>query len=83
MDTTKPIRIYDDRSKGDTFNVDSILFENDEILLVSLIEFSKSPEELCLINKHNDEILTTNFEFYYAENFFIMPTDKDLFGENE
>lgn len=69
LDTSKKIRIYDDRSKGDTFVVDSILFESDEILLVSLVEFNSGAEDLCLINKHTNEILTTNFIFYYAENF--------------
>lgn len=69
IDSKKDIRIIDDRSKNPPFTVDSILYESDDVLLVSLGEAYGNPEDLCLINKKTADILTTNFEFYYAENF--------------
>lgn len=68
IDSKKNIRIVKG-TKTPPFTVDSILYESDDVLLASLGECFGHPEDLCLINKQTGDILTTNFEFYYAENF--------------
>ena len=62
INTKNTIKLYDDRGKGDGCFVNEIIFEDDNFILC------KSEEEVILIDKENREVLTSNFEFYYAEN---------------
>ena len=73
INTKKQIRLYDDRNKNDTYFVDKILYENDDVVLVeaSTNVFSDIEEsEIVLFEKESGTVLTHNLEFYYAENYY-------------
>jgi hypothetical protein len=63
--TKLPIYFYDDRSKDDTIMiVGRILFEDEKVCLVE----TDDDKEVILFNKEDGEVLTSNFEFWYATN---------------
>ena len=63
IDTKKAIRFYDDRSKGDTIIMTEILFDDGKVCTC------KVAEEYVLFEIETGKVLTTNYEFYFAENY--------------
>jgi len=66
--SNKKIRVYDDRSRGETYNVVEIVYEDDSTLMTKLDD-SYDETKYILIDKHTREVLTKTLESYYAENF--------------
>jgi len=62
IDTTKPIRFYDDTGSGEDFIMEEILFENDKVCLCT------AGENTILFDKHTRVVSCTELDFYYAEN---------------
>jgi hypothetical protein len=63
IDTKKKIVLVDDRGKDDIrYPVFKILYEDDELCLGELY-IAK-----VLFDKKTGEVLSKNFQFYYAEN---------------
>jgi len=63
INTSNSIRFYDDRNKSDDYIMTEILYQNDEICLC------KSNDLFILFSKITRKVLTSNLQFYYAENF--------------
>jgi hypothetical protein len=57
------IRLVDDRSKHDNVEVTKILYEDEYYILG---EVHLQP---VLIRKKDREVLTSNYQFFYAENY--------------
>jgi len=66
--SNKKIRVYDDRSRGETYNVVEIVYEDDSTLMTKLDD-SYDETKYILIDKHTREVLTKTLETYYAENY--------------
>jgi len=67
--TDRKIRIYDDTRSGDTFEVDKILFEDDTLIVVSVINEWYTGSIKVTINKNSGVVVSDELHFYYAENF--------------
>lgn len=63
IDTSKSVKFYDDRGKGDDYHMTEILYQNDDICLC------KSDDLFILFSKITGRVLTSNLQFYIAENF--------------
>lgn len=72
VDFTKPFKVYDDRSRGTTYNCNKILFQNDEVVLAYSKRYHTDyPKEhgIILIDKMNCNVMNENIYSYYAENY--------------
>lgn len=64
IDTKKPVRFYDDRSKCHELAImESILFENGEVCLCKVDD-----GQTVLFNIETGEVLTDNYWAWYATN---------------
>ena len=71
LDTYESFKIYDDRSMGEEYHFTSqdVIFRDHNVCMVTLPETIKwGLDKHILINIHGGEVLTNNFEFYYAAN---------------
>ncbi len=69
LTTHKTIELYDDRSKTDErLRVTQVLFEDSDVILARARFDEDTSDHTLLIGKARGEVLTSNFEFWYAEN---------------
>jgi hypothetical protein len=67
VNTSKPVFFHDDRSKDlSVWRLSSVLFEDKNICLC--VAKSGRSREKVLFSRHNGEVLSINFEFWYATN---------------
>ena len=76
IDTRLPVRFYDDRGKDKShILLDKILFEDEDVCLcetsVGKVLFSKKKGRHVACS---GEVLTTNLDFWYAENYELSCT---------
>ena len=70
MITTKnKIRICDDTSRGDSFEMTKVLYEDEKLILCNVINKRHKAELTILIYKKSHEVLSNKLDFYFAENY--------------
>lgn len=66
IDTDKGVRFFDDTGRDNfILYMDGSLYEDEKLCLCFVNNFT----EQILFNKKTGEVLTTNYMFFYAENF--------------
>jgi hypothetical protein len=79
IDTQKPVIFFDDRGKaGCSYHLTAILFEDDKLVLGQTqplrferggqVKDTREEAAVILFNKITGEVLSTEFEFWVAEN---------------
>jgi hypothetical protein len=68
IDTKKQIVLFDDTGRGDDFDVTKVLFENDDVILVTAENEWYSVYITAMIDKKDNSILCNELRFYYAKN---------------
>lgn len=68
VDSNKKIRIYDDTGSGDSFDVKDILFEDDTLIIATVVNEWYSEPLKVMIEKESRVVLHSELRFYYAEN---------------
>lgn len=69
LDSSKKIILYDDTSSGDDFEVSSILFENDNVIVAEAEnEWYEQPLTVMIYKNSDYEVVCSEFNFYYAKN---------------
>ena len=67
--TNEKIKICDDTGRGDDFDVKTILFENDNVILCTVINDWYNDDFEVLIYKSNNAVISREFSFYIAKNY--------------
>jgi hypothetical protein len=69
IDVTQPVRFYDDRGKSDaSLQMTDVLFTKGAMVLCEARFEGDDALYTVLFDRDSREVLTTNFEFWYAEN---------------
>lgn len=69
IDTKKPVHFYDDRGKDYSLvKVTHILYEDFHKCLCRVQINNVEEFDVILFDKETGEVLTTNYEFWYATN---------------
>lgn len=68
LDFNKDMCIFDDTGDGDVFNVEHVLYKDDDVAVCTVAnEWYDSPLKV-LINLDNNSVMHRELDFYYAKN---------------
>lgn len=66
--TKKKIEIFDDTGRGDSFEVEKVLYEDEEIILCTVINEWYEKPFIVLIYKKDGVVSSRDLRFYLAKN---------------
>ena len=65
----KPIRIFDDTGKRDSYDIDNIIYSDDYIITAKIDSPDFDNPVYVIINKHSGNVMSEDLRFYIAENY--------------
>lgn len=84
IDVYTPIRIYDDTGRDESYEINNIVYSDENIIVGKIIHPDFEEEVYVMINRKSKDVTSEYFRFYYAENytpeekFWITVTYKDI-----
>lgn len=69
INTDENIRIYDDTGSGDSFDIESVLYEDDTIIIGLVVDEMYEYPLKVMIEKDSRTVSNNELNFYYAENY--------------
>ena len=69
IDVYTPIRIFDDTGRDESYEIDNIIYFDDNIIVGKIIHRDFDNDVYVLINRKSKEVTSEDFRFYYAENY--------------
>lgn len=67
--TDKDIRIFDDTGKGDTYDINNIIYSDEYVITVKIEHPDFEQPVYACINKHSHKVSCDELPFYLAENY--------------
>jgi len=74
IDAFTPIRIFDDTGRGESYEIDNMIYSDENIIVAKIIHSDFDHDVYVIINKHSSNVTSEDFQFYLAENY--MPEQK-------
>jgi hypothetical protein len=68
LDSTKPIQLFDDTGRGDSFDVTKILYEDNDIIVVEAFNEWYTNSLKFMIEKKKCVVYGNDIMFYLAKN---------------
>jgi hypothetical protein len=69
IDVYTPIRIYYDGGTDETYDIDNIIYSDDNIIVGKIIHPDFDEDVYVTINRKTKDVTSEYFRFYYAENY--------------
>lgn len=69
IELNQDIRIYDDTGCGETYDIENIIYSDDNIIVAQLVHPDFNESVHLIINRHTRVVSCEQLEFYYAENY--------------
>lgn len=76
IDVYTPIRIFDDTGRDDTYEINNIIYSDDNIIVAKINHPDFPLDVYVMINRESKKVTSEDFRFYYAENY----TPDEQFG---
>lgn len=69
IEIDEDIRIYDDTGRGETYDIEKILYYDEDIIVAQLVHSNFDEPVHLIINRHTRVVSSEQLEFYYAHNY--------------
>jgi hypothetical protein len=68
IEINQDIRIYDDTGRGKSYEINNIIYSDDNIIVATIVHPDFDEIVYLTINRHTKFVISEHFQFYIAEN---------------